>query len=187
MEFLRKAKEQLDTTSKEKEKDGKKGKNKNKKTNALEEMFNAKEKELKHYIAKNKSKEKEIERLQKELDSKVNLEQVTNLKNQIQLAAKKNEELDKIIEEMEPIRLEHEKCEEEKNRIKNEINNLKESLKEIRKTNRKTFKKEEKDKRKVMLHNNMSQLYKDLNEEEIKNLKEQQIKKKGRDGKERKF
>ena len=168
-------KENFDSTSKEKEKNGEKIKSKKKKKNKLEEMLDEKEEELKLCINENKNKEKEIERLQKELDSKVNLEQVNILKNQIEVAVKKKEELDRQIEDMEPIRLEHEKCEEEKARIKNEIYNLQESLKEIKKTNREIFKKETEDKKKVIQHNNMSKKYEDLDEEKINNLKEKKI------------
>ena len=164
-------KENLDFFSKEKD-------NKNKEPDALEEMFKVKENELKYYIDINKSKEKEKERLQKELNSKVNLEQFNSLKNQIEFAAKKKEELDKQIEEMEPMRLEHEKCEEEKAKIKNEIYNLQKNLEEIKKANRKKFIKETEDKRMDIKHNNMSKLFNDLDEEQIKNLKEQLYKKK---------
>jgi len=145
----------------------------NKEPDALEEMFKAKEEELMHYIATNKSKEEEKKRLQKELDSKVNLDQVNNLKNQIKNSKRIKKELEKQIKELEPLRLKHEKCEQEKARIKNEIYSLQRTMEEIKKTNRKKFIKETKDKRKVIKYNNMSQLFKNLDEEQIKNLKEQ--------------
>jgi hypothetical protein len=83
------------------------------------------------------------------------------------------EELEKLIEELEPIRLAHEKCEQEKARIKNEIYNLQKNMEEIKKANRKKYLKETKDKRMVIKINNMSQLFKNLDEEQIKTLKEQ--------------
>ena len=179
LKFMKKqVKENFDSTSKEKEKNGQKIKSQKKKKNKLEEMLDEKEEELKLCINENKNKEKEIERLQKELDSKVNLEQFNNLKNQIKISKNKKEELEKQIEELEPIRLAHENCEEEKLKIKNEIYNLQKNLEEIKKTNRKKFIKETKDKRMVIKHNNMSKLFNDLDEEQIKNLKEQLYKKK---------
>ena len=167
LKYLKKqVKENSDLISKEKDE-------KNKEPDVLEEMYKVKEEELKHYIVANKSKEKEKQRLQKELDSKVNLDLVNDLKNQIKISKKKKKELEKKIEELEPIRFKHEKCEEEKKRIKNEIYSLQKTMEDIKKTNRKKFLKETKDKRMVIKYNNMSQLFKNLDEEQIKILKEQ--------------
>ena len=167
LKYLKKqVKENFDLFSKEKD-------DKDKEPNTLEEMYKVKEEELMHYINTNKQKEKEKERLKKELDSKVNLEEVTNLQNQIKVSKNKKKELEKLILELEPIRLQHEKCEKEKARIKNEIYSLQKTMEDIKKTNRKKFIKETKDKRLVIKHNNMSKKFKNLDEEQINNLKEE--------------
>jgi hypothetical protein len=123
----------------------------------------------------NNNYKKEKEKLQKELDSKVNMEQIYSLSNQIKISEKKLKELEEEKEALVKIQEEHFKCEEEKAKIKDEIKNLQKNLDEIRKKNKEKSKKERNDMSLVIKGNNNSELYKDLNPEQKKAIKEQQI------------
>ena len=156
-----------------KEKNDKFESDKNKKQNNLEQRLKVKEKDLKDFDSLNNNYKKKKEKLQKELDSKVNMEQINDLNSKIKVSANKLEELQKEKEYLEQIQEEHMKCEEEKSRIKNEIINLQKELADIKSKIRERSKMDRHDMSLIIKGNNNSDLYKDLNEEQKEEKKKQ--------------
>jgi hypothetical protein len=72
-----------------KEKNDKYENDKKKRETPLEQTLKVKEKELSGFISVNKKYKKQKEELQKELDEKVNMDQINDLTSQINLAKEK--------------------------------------------------------------------------------------------------
>ena len=145
---------------------------KKKRLEPLKRNLKVKEKELSVIVQVNNKYKKEKENLQKELERKVNIENINKITDQIKIAQEKIIELENEKKYLLKLKGEHDKCEEEKNKIQSEIDRVKANLDEIRQQNEKKSKTE---------RNNLSLKIKKINfnltEKQIKEKNEQNIKK----------
>jgi len=145
---------------------------KKKREEPLLQIIKVKEKELSEIVQKSNKFRKEKEEIQKDLEQKVNLEQINKLTSEIKITQEKIDDLEKEKKYLLQLNGEHNKCEEENIKIKKEIEEIKNELEKLRKENKQKSKIEQKNqsmKIKEINHNLTEKQIKEKNQQRIKN------------------
>ena len=155
-----------------KEKNEKFEQEKKKREEPLLQIINVKKKQLSEIVQKSNKFRKEKEDIQKDLEQKVDLEQINKLTSEIKLTQEKIDDLEKEKKYLLQQNGEHSKCEEENTKIRKEIEEIKNELEKLRKENKQKSKIEQKNqsmKIKEINHYLTDKQIKEKNQQRIKN------------------
>ena len=146
---------------------------KKKRETPLEQRLKVKEQELARFISANNNYKKKKEKLKKQLEGTVNIDEINNLNDKIKIAKHKLKELEEEKKCLLKIKNEHNKCVEEKEKIDKEIKNLEDEL--TKKKNENNEKNKNKNLNKKGNNNKYIEALINLTEEERKTLKNKTI------------